>query len=49
MDNNLKFDFAIGIEEILEDNIDGLLDRVGISIPQGSDVLLVKICDNLML
>ena len=42
---HLKCTFSVGIEDILEDDVYGLIGVVGIFIAQGSDVLRVNICD----
>ena len=44
----MRCDFSISSEEIPKDDIDGLLDGVGIAILQGSDVLHVYSCDDLL-
>ena len=46
---HLRCDFSIGIEEMLEDDIDDLLDRVCIPIAQSSDVLHVDGYDDFLL
>ena len=47
-DTHLRCDFAIGIKEMLEDEVDGILDVVVIAITQGSDVIHVDKCDYLL-
>ena len=47
--NHLRCYFAIGIEDILNDEINGLLDGVGIMIAQGSDALQFVRCDDFLL
>ena len=42
---HLKCNFAIGIEEMLEDDVDGILDGVVIVIAQGSDLIRANSCD----
>ena len=42
---HLKCNFAIGIEEMLEDDVDGILDGVVIVIAQGSDLLCANSCE----
>ena len=43
-----RFDFTIRVEDIIEDDISGLLDGVSVAITQGSDALRVGICDNFL-
>ena len=43
--NLLRCDFSVGIRDILNNDVDGILDGVGIEIAQGSDVSHVDICD----
>ena len=45
---HLRYDFYISVEEILEDDVDGLLDGVSVVIAQISDVLRVNRYDDLL-
>ena len=44
----MMFYFTIGIEEMLEDNIDVIIDVVGIIIGQGINILCLVGCDDLL-
>ena len=45
---HLRCDFFIIVKEIIEDNSDFLLGGVSVVIAQGSDVLCVDSCGNLL-
>ena len=46
---HLRFYLAISVEEMLEDDVNGLLDVVSVTITQGTAVLCVNISDYLLL
>ena len=48
LDNNLRCDFTIGIKEMLEDDVYGILDGVIVMITQVRNVLYVDSCDDFM-
>ena len=48
MGKHLRFYFTVGIEEMLEYDVDGILDGIGAAVMQGSDVLCANGCDYLM-
>ena len=48
LDKHLRCDFSISIEKIPEDDADGLLDEVIFLIVQGSNVIFVDMCDDLL-
>ena len=43
---HLRCDSTVGIEEILDNGVYGLIDGVGIAIMKVSDVLRVNVCDD---
>ena len=45
---HLRCDFAISTEDMIEDDVDGLISGVSVAIAQGSDVFHVIIYDDLM-
>ena len=48
MGKNLRCDFAISVEEMLDDDVNVLLDGVIVAIEKVSAVLCISSCDNFL-
>ena len=49
MGKHLRCDFSVGIEEMLEDDVDGIIDGFSFAIVQISGVIFFNSCDDFLL